>query len=72
VVRLSADTATEIGAAAGDVVRVATPRGSISLPLAVTEMPPRVVWLPMNSPSSAVHQQLSATAGDVVEIGRDS
>jgi NADH-quinone oxidoreductase subunit G len=69
VVRLSADTASEIGAAAGDLVRIATSRGSISLPLAITDMPPRVVWLPMNSPGSAVHQQLGATAGAVVQIG---
>jgi NADH-quinone oxidoreductase subunit G len=70
VVRLSADTASEIGAAAGDLVRVATSSGSISLPLAITDMPPHVVWLPMNSPGSAVHQQLGITAGAVVQIGK--
>ncbi|MGH3561883.1 MAG: NADH-quinone oxidoreductase subunit G, partial [Mycobacterium sp.] len=72
VVRLSADTAAEIGAAAGDLVNVTTSRGSIGLPLAITDMPPRVLWLPMNSPGSAVHQQLGVTAGAVVQIGLGS
>ncbi|BBZ45314.1 NADH-quinone oxidoreductase subunit G [Mycobacterium parmense] len=69
LVRLSADTAAEIGAADGDEVTVSTPRGSITLPLAVTEMPDRVVWLPLNSPGSAVHRQLGVGAGGVVRIG---
>jgi NADH-quinone oxidoreductase subunit G len=69
VVRLSADTAAEIGAAEGDEVTVSTSRGSITLPLTVTEMPDRVVWLPLNSPGSAVHQQLGVTIGSIVRIG---
>jgi NADH-quinone oxidoreductase subunit G len=70
VARLSATTADEIGAADGDLVAVSTDRGEITLPLAVTEMADRVVWLPMNSAGSAVHQQLAVTAGAVVSIGR--
>ena len=70
VVRLSAATATEIGAAEGDSVTVATARGEVTLPLEVTEMDDRVVWLPLNSPGSAVHQQLGVSAGAVVSIGR--
>lgn len=69
VARLSAETAAEIGAADGDPVAVATERGAITLPLAITTMAPRVVWLPMNSAGSAVHQQLGVTAGAVVRIG---
>src|SRR5271166_672424 len=61
VVRLSADTAAEIGAADGDEVTVSTPRGSITLPLNITDMPDRVVWLPLNSPGSAVYRQLGVT-----------
>ena len=68
-VRLSADTAAEIGAADGDAVTVSTPRGSISLPLIITDMPDRVVWLPLNSPGSAVHRKLGVTIGSTVEIG---
>ncbi len=69
VVRLSADTAAEIGAADGDNVTVSTPRGSISLPLNITDMPDRVVWLPLNSPGSAVHRKLGVTIGSTVKIG---
>lgn len=69
VVRLSADTAAEIGAAEGDAVTVSTSRGSISLPLLVTDMPDRVAWLPLNSSASAVHRQLGATPGSTVKIG---
>ncbi|WP_182348277.1 NADH-quinone oxidoreductase subunit G [Tomitella gaofuii] len=68
VVRLSAVTAREIGAADGDAVTVTTPRGAVTLPLAVTAMPDRTVWLPMNSPGSAVHSALGAASGSVVGI----
>ena len=69
VVRLSAATAEATGAAEGDDVTVSTARGAITLPLAITEMPDRVVWLPLNSPGSAVHRQLGVTPGAVVKIG---
>jgi NADH-quinone oxidoreductase subunit G len=71
VVRLSATTAAGIGAADGDVVTASTGRGAISLPLAITEMPDGVVWLPLNSPGSAVHEQLGVTIGAVVCIERE-
>ena len=32
-------------------------------------MPDHVVWLPLNSPGSAVHRQLGVTPGAVVKIG---
>ncbi|OMC38653.1 NADH-quinone oxidoreductase subunit G [Mycolicibacterium fortuitum] len=70
VVQLSPTTAAEVGAAAGDPVTVSTESGAITLPLSVTEMPDRVVWLPANSPGSAVHRQLGVTAGAVVSIGQ--
>jgi NADH-quinone oxidoreductase subunit G len=69
VARLSPDTAAEIGAAEGDTVTVSTPRGSISLPLTITDMPDRVVWLPLNSPGSAVQRDLGVTVGTIVRIG---
>jgi NADH-quinone oxidoreductase subunit G len=68
VVRLSAESAAEIGAADGDQVTVSTSRGAITLPLAVTDMPEHVAWLPLNSAGSAVHRQLGVTAGNVVRI----
>lgn len=69
VTRLSAGTAAEIGAAEGDTVTVSTSRGSISLPLTITDMPDRVVWLPLNSPGSAVQRDLGVIIGAVVKIG---
>ena len=69
VVRLSAETADAIGAADGDQVTVSTARGEITLPLTITEMAEHVVWLPLNSPGSAVHRQLGVTPGAVVRIG---
>lgn len=68
VARLSAATAREISAMPGDLVMVSTDRGAISLPLAITEMPDRVVWLPLNSTGSAVHAQLGVTTGAVVQV----
>jgi NADH-quinone oxidoreductase subunit G len=70
VARLSTATAGEIDAAEGDLVTVSTDRGEITLPLAITEMPDRVVWLPLNSAGSAVHQQLAVTPGAIVSIRR--
>ena len=69
VARLSEETANAIGAADGDHVTVSTARGEITLPLTITEMPGHVVWLPLNSPGSAVHRQLGVTPGAVVKIG---
>ncbi len=69
VLRLSPGTAAELGAADDDAVTVSTSRGSITLPLNITDMPDRVVWLPLNSPGSAVHRQLGVTIGSLVNIG---
>lgn len=68
IVRLSAATAAEIGAADGEIVTVSTPRGAVSLPLQVTEMPDRVVWVPMNSPGSHLRRELQVGVGSVVSI----
>ncbi|MFF3573065.1 NADH-quinone oxidoreductase subunit G [Nocardia jiangxiensis] len=71
VVRLSHDTAAAIGAATGDPVHVSTDHGHLTLPLVVTEMPDRVVWLPLNSPGSAVYEHLAVTPGHLVRIRRE-
>jgi NADH-quinone oxidoreductase subunit G len=70
VARMSATTAAGIGAAEDDLVTVSTDRGAITLPLTITDMVDGTVWLPLNSPGSAVHQQLGVTTGAVVTIGR--
>lgn len=70
--RLSVATANEIGAAEGESVTVRSMsesiQGSITLPLRITEMPDRVVWVPMRSAGSEVHQQLGPALGQVVRI----
>jgi NADH-quinone oxidoreductase subunit G len=68
VARLSAATAAEIGVGDGEEVTVSSPHGSITLPLVVTPMPDRVVWLPTNSAGSAVRATLRADAGAVVQL----
>ena len=62
LVRLSAATAAEIGAGDGDPVTVGGPAASATLPLAITDMPDRVVWLPLGT--------LDSPIGSVVEIAR--
>lgn len=69
VVRLSADSAAELDVREGDPVTVSTGRGSVTLPLAITDLPYRVVWLPIDSPGSAVYRYLGAHPGDVVRVG---
>ncbi len=66
VARLSAATAAEAGA--GTHVTVASQHGSITLPVEITEMPDRVVWVPQYSPGSHVHDMLRAIAGDMVQL----
>jgi NADH-quinone oxidoreductase subunit G len=68
IARLSAATAAELGTADGGKVTVATNRGSITVPLEITDMPDRVVWLPTNSPGSAIRRQLAAGHGSLVSV----
>ena len=56
------------GAVDGRPMTVSTTRGAITLPVVVTEMADAVVWLPLNSPGSAVHQDLGVEVGAVVGI----
>lgn len=68
VARVSGKTAADIGIAAGDLLEVSTQSGAISLPVAITDMTDSVVWLPLKSHGSFVHQTLGANAGDVVSV----
>jgi len=65
---LSASTAATIGLADGDSVQVSTGSGAITIPLAITEIADHVIWLPTNSPGSAVRQALGVDAGAVVSL----
>ncbi|MEV6730295.1 MULTISPECIES: NADH-quinone oxidoreductase subunit G [unclassified Streptomyces] len=67
--RLSAATAAETGVKDGDVLAVTGPAGSVELPLRITEMPDRVVWLPLNSTGHGVLADTGAHSGTLVRIG---
>jgi len=60
VARMSAATAAEAGVEDGGKVTVATERGAITVPVRVTDMPDRVIWLPTNSAGCAVRAELGA------------
>ncbi|MGW0628202.1 NADH-quinone oxidoreductase subunit G [Streptomyces sp. NPDC002758] len=67
--RVSAATAAEAGVKNGDLLAVSGPAGAVELPLQVTEMPDRVVWLPLNSAGGGVASDTGARPGSLVRIG---
>ncbi|MEU0251127.1 NADH-quinone oxidoreductase subunit G [Streptomyces sp. NPDC006184] len=67
--RVSAATAAEAGVANGGLLAVTGPAGSVALPLQVTDMPDRVVWLPLNSTRPSVASGTGARPGSLVRIG---
>ncbi|MFD9072876.1 molybdopterin-dependent oxidoreductase, partial [Streptomyces lasiicapitis] len=69
VARLSAATAAEAGVQDGDTLAVTGSGGVTTLPLQVTEMPDRVVWLPLNSTGGGVTSDTGARPGALVRIG---
>jgi NADH-quinone oxidoreductase subunit G len=69
VARVSAATADETGLVDGEPLTVRTDAGAITLPVVVTDMPDRVVWLPTNSAGSQVHVHLGVSGGSLVSIG---
>lgn len=69
VARLSADTAAESGVKDGDLLQVAGPAGTVRLLLRISDMPDRVVWLPLNSVGGGVAADTGAVPGQVVRIG---
>ncbi|MFJ5289613.1 NADH-quinone oxidoreductase subunit G [Streptomyces sp. NPDC088348] len=68
VARLSSATAEETGVKDGDVLAVTGPAGDVRLPLQVTAMPDRVVWLPLNSTGGGVLRDTGARPGELVRI----
>ncbi|WEO95972.1 NADH-quinone oxidoreductase subunit G [Streptomyces sp. FXJ1.172] len=67
--RVSAATAAEAGVKDGDLLAVTGPEGTVELPLQITEMPDRVVWLPLNSAGTGVASDTGAQPGKLVRIG---
>ncbi len=68
--RLSAATAAALGVADEERVTVSTDAGAVTLPVLVTQMPDRVVWVPTNAADCSVRDALHAGAGDVVRLAR--
>ncbi|WP_329136864.1 NADH-quinone oxidoreductase subunit G [Streptomyces sp. NBC_00670] len=67
--RVSAATAAEAGVKECDLLAVTGPSGTTELPLEVTEMPDRVVWLPLNSAGGGVASDTGVLPGALVRIG---
>ncbi|MFF1676996.1 NADH-quinone oxidoreductase subunit G [Streptomyces sp. NPDC058256] len=67
--RVSAATAAEAGVKEGDLLAVTGLFGVVELPLQITEMPDRVVWLPLNSTGGGVASDTGALPGALVRIG---
>ncbi|MET9446173.1 NADH-quinone oxidoreductase subunit G [Streptomyces cinerochromogenes] len=67
--RVSAATAAEAGVVDGGTLAVTGPAGTVELPLQVTDMPDRVVWLPLNSVGTGVASDTGARPGSLVRIG---
>ncbi|GLY98251.1 NADH-quinone oxidoreductase subunit G [Actinoplanes sp. NBRC 103695] len=68
VARIGKDLADTLGVVDGDLISVSTDRGTVSLPAAITDLPPQVVWLPTNSPGSTVRRSLGVNSGAVVRL----
>jgi NADH-quinone oxidoreductase subunit G len=68
VAKMSAATAAEAGVTAGAKVSVSTSRGAIRVPVEITAMPDRVVWLPTNSAGCSVRRDLGAGHGTPVTV----
>jgi NADH-quinone oxidoreductase subunit G len=68
---ISAKTAAGIGLVDGDTVRVSAGSGAITVPVTIKEMADHVIWLPTNSPGSALRQTLGVDAGAVVFLAKD-
>ncbi|WP_314412674.1 NADH-quinone oxidoreductase subunit G [Streptomyces sp. DSM 40484] len=67
--RVSPATAAEAGVKDGDTLAVSGPSGAVELPLLITQMPDRVVWLPLNSAGGGVASDTGASPGALVRIG---
>jgi NADH-quinone oxidoreductase subunit G len=50
------------------MLSVTTSAGTVTLPLALADLPDRVVWLPTNSGGNSTRRDLGAGVGAVVTI----
>jgi NADH-quinone oxidoreductase subunit G len=70
VARISPATAAGLGIADGADLTVGTDSGAITLPVAITDLPDGVVWLPTRSPGCHVQSTLGVGSGAVVTLSR--
>ena len=68
VARMSAGTAAKAGLDADGFAIVRGDVGSIELPVAITDMPDGVVWVPTNSQHSTIRRLLGADHGSTVTL----
>ncbi|WIK64543.1 NADH-quinone oxidoreductase subunit G [Gleimia hominis] len=68
VAYLSAQSAQSVGVTVDEPVTVGSERGTITLPVAIADLPQNVVWVPECSEGSVVHENLGARAGSVVSL----
>ncbi|MFV2197106.1 NADH-quinone oxidoreductase subunit G [Nocardiopsis sp. LOL_012] len=65
---LSRATAAEIGVPDGGELRVTGTRGSVTVPVIVTDIADRTVWLPANADGCDVPRDLGGRAGETVVL----
>ena len=65
---LSKATADEVGVPDGGSLRVTGDLGSVTVPVVVTEIADRVVWLPANAHGCDIRLDLGGTAGQTVAL----
>ena len=66
---VSAATLAHLGVHEGQLVAVATDRGSVELPVAVADLPDHVVWAPTSSGGVSLGRELGvAASGAVVRL----
>ena len=66
--RVSAKFATELGVKNGDLVTISTDRGSLALPIEISEILDGVIWLPRNGVGAESLRILGALNGDGVKV----
>ena len=65
---ISASRATKLGVKTGDLIRVSTKNGAITLPCEIAEIEENSIWLPRNSKESRVIATLGIVTGAVTVV----
>jgi NADH-quinone oxidoreductase subunit G len=68
VARINDALAAVVGVADGESITVSTSRGTVTLPVVITDMVDQVVWIPTNSTGSRVLSSLGVASGAVVQL----